>query len=186
MKITAFKKYLACSSLLVAMTPSMSYAVDGVVNFTGSITDVTCDINGKGPGENNVTNVDLGRIPPGDFVALGTASNFVPFKLQLSGAQCANDAKVSIDFDQVGNIDPVTGNLKLIGSASATGVQIQVFNDVTNGTKIPLGQAETSPQVATVVNNKATLAYKASYISTADTVTPGSGISFVRYTLSYQ
>ena len=71
-------------------------------------------------------------------------------------------------------------------TSSATGIQIQVFNDTEGGTKIPLGQAETAPQVATIEDNKATLAYKASYISTATNVTPGSAISFVRYTLSYQ
>lgn len=186
MKSIKMKGRWSCCALLALMASSLSYAADGVVNFSGSITDVTCDINGKGPGENNVTNVDLGRIPPGTFKAIGTASPFVPFKLKLSGAQCVDDTKVSIDFDQAGNIDPVTGNLKLIGSSPAKGVQIQVYNDTVGGMKIPLGQAETTPQVATVSGNTATLAYKASYVSTDATVTPGSGISYVRYTLSYQ
>lgn len=186
MKIISLKKYMAAGSLLILMTPSLSYAADGVVNFSGSISDVTCDINGKGPGEGNVTNVELGKFAPSRFVSIGTPSDFVPFKLQLSGASCKNDSKVSIAFDQVGNVDSSTGNLKLTGTSSATGIQIQVFNDTEGGTKIPLGQAETAPQVATIEDNKATLAYKASYISTATNVTPGSAISFVRYTLSYQ
>lgn len=186
MKTTTLKKYLASGSLLLLMAPTLSYAVDGIVNFSGSITDVTCDINGKGPGEDNVTNVNLGKFAPDFFKSVGTPSDFVPFKLQLSGASCKNDSKVSIAFDQVGNVDPATGNLKLTGTSSASGVQIQVFNDVPGGAKIPLGQAEAAPQVATIQGNKATLAYKASYVSTAADVTPGSGISFVRYTLSYQ
>ena len=186
MKIMSLKKCMAAGSLLVLMAPSLSYAVDGVVNFSGSITDVTCDINGKGPGEGNITNVDLGRMSPSTFTSIGTASSFVPFKLQLSGASCTNDSKVSIAFDQVGNVDSVTGNLKLTGTSSATGVQIQVFNDTPGGSKIPLGEAEAVPQVATIADNKATLSYKASYVSTAASVTPGSGISHVRYTLSYQ
>ncbi|HEK1766260.1 TPA: type 1 fimbrial protein [Pseudomonas putida] len=178
---------LAVSGLLcAAAVPSISHATDGVINFSGSITDVTCDINGKAPGEGNITNVELGRIAPDTFKTIGSQSPFVPFKLQLSGAQCTNDAKVSVDFDQVSNIDPVTGNLKLIGSAPASGVQIQIFNDVTGGTKIALGQSETTPQVAVIKGNTATLSYKASYVSTATAVTPGSGISFVRYTLAYQ
>lgn len=188
MKVTALKKYLASGSLLLLMAPSLSYAFDGVVNFSGSITAVTCDINGRSPGDDNVTNVDLGKVTPGALAGLNTASTFVPFKLQLSGAGCAEDSKVSIAFDQVGNVDPVTGNLKLTGTSPATGVQIQVFNDTTGGKKIPLGQAESLPQVATVdENGKATLSYKASYVSTVATgVTAGSGISFVRYSLSYQ
>jgi len=182
----SLKKLVVTSFLCALVAPSLTYAADGIVNFSGSITDVTCDINGQAPGDGNVTNVELGRIAPGTFAAIGSASPFVPFKLQLSGAQCTNDAKVSIDFDQVENIDSVTGNLKLIGSAPATGVQIQVFNDTANGKKIQLGQRETTPQVAVVKGNTATLSYKASYVSTAPVVTPGSGISFVRYTLAYQ
>lgn len=180
-------KALAVSGLaIVAISPSLSFATDGVVNFSGSITDVTCDINGKAPGEGNITNVDLGRNAPATFASIGAASTFVPFKLQLSGAQCTDKAKVAIDFEQVGNIDPVTGNLKLIGSAPAQGVQIQIYNDTKDGKKIALGQAETAPQVATIAGNTATLSYKASYVATAATVTAGSGISYVRYTLSYQ
>ncbi|MFC6299292.1 type 1 fimbrial protein [Pseudomonas sp. CCM 7893] len=180
-------KTLAASGLaIVAVTPCLSFATDGVINFSGSITDVTCDINGKAPGEGNITNVDLGRTTPATFVSVGTASTFVPFKLQLSGSQCTNKAKVAIDFEQIGNIDPVTGNLKLIGSAPAQGVQIQIYNDTKDGKKILLGQAETAPQVATIAGNTATLSYKASYVSTAAAVTAGSGISYVRYTLSYQ
>lgn len=182
-----FVKSLVVSGLAMAsIMPALSFANDGVVNFSGSITDATCDINGKAPGEGNITNVDLGRFSPSAFTAIGTASTFVPFKLQLSGAQCTNDSKVAIAFEQVGNIDPVTGNLKLTGTAAAQGVQIQIYNDTTNGKKIVLGQAETSPQVATVAGNTATLSYKASYVSTDTKVLAGSGISYVRYTLSYQ
>nr|WP_223265545.1 fimbrial protein [Pseudomonas chlororaphis] len=179
---------LATSSLmLAALVPSLSHATDGVVNFSGSITDVTCNINGKAPGEDNITNVELGRISPTIFKAIGDASPFKGFQLVLSGAQCADGTKVVVDFDQVGNVDSVTGNLKLIGAAPASGVQIQVFNDdVAAGTKIPLGQSEATPQVATVTGNTATLKFKANYIATAASVGAGSGNSFVRYTLSYK
>ncbi|MGY4815717.1 fimbrial protein [Pseudomonas chlororaphis subsp. piscium] len=179
---------LATSSLmLAALVPSLSHATDGVVNFSGSITDVTCNINGKAPGEDNITNVELGRISPTIFKAIGDASPFKGFQLVLSGAQCTDGTKVVVDFDQVGNVDSVTGNLKLIGAAPASGVQIQVFNDdVAAGTKIPLGQSEATPQVATVAGNTATLKFKANYIATAASVGAGSGNSFVRYTLSYK
>lgn len=179
---------MATSSLmLAALVPSLSHATDGVVNFSGSITDVTCNINGKAPGENNITNVELGRISPTIFKAIGDASPFKGFQLELSGAQCADGTKVVVDFDQVGNVDSATGNLKLIGSAPATGVQIQIYNDnVAAGTKVPLGQPEATPQVATVASNTATLKFKANYVATAASVGAGSGNSFVRYTLSYK
>lgn len=170
-----------------ALIPSFAQANDGVVNFSGSITDVTCNINGKAPGESNVINVELGNISPAVFTAIGTTSEKKLFELKLSGDNCTDDAKVSIDFDQVGNVDPASGNLKLIGSAPATGVQIQIYNaHDTEPQKITLGQAEATPQVATVAGKTATLKYKAAYVSTEDTVGAGSGVSFIRYTLAYQ
>lgn len=173
--------------MLAALIPTFAQATDGVVNFSGSITDVTCEINGKAPGENNVTNVELGTFLPTHFAKIGTTSDLKPFELKLSGTNCKNDSKVSIEFDQVNNIDPATGNLKLIGSAPATGVQIQIYNDnAAQPQRIVLGQAETTPQVAKVSDNAATLKYKAAYVSTAASVGAGSGVSFIRYTLAYQ
>lgn len=186
MKRTSFVSLATSSLLLAAFIPSLSHATDGVINFSGSISGVTCNINGKAPGENNVTNVELGRFAPGDFKKIGDASTFQNFDLVLSGADCTDGTKVTVDFDQVGNVDPATGNLKLVGTAPATGVQIQVFNNDSTGTKIPLGQAETSPQVATVAGNTATLKFKANYVSTVASVGAGSGNSYVRYTLSYK
>jgi len=188
MKRISFVSLATSSLLFAALVPSLSQATDGVVNFSGSITDVTCNINGQAPGEGNITNVELGRISPAHFTAIGVVSPSKNFQLALSGAQCSEGTKVVVDFDQVGNADPVTGNLKLIGAAPATGVQIQVFNDhVAAGTKIPFGQSETTPQIATVAADKtAILKFKANYVATAATVGAGSGNSFVRYTLSYK
>lgn len=186
MKRTSFVSLATSSLMLAALIPSLSHATDGVINFSGSISDVTCNINGKAPGEDNVTNVELGRISPSVFTAVGTASTFKNFDLVLSGANCTDGKKVVVDFDQVGNVDPATGNLKLIGAAPATGVQIQVYNADAAATKIPLGQSETSPQTATIAGNTATLKFKASYVSTLATVGAGSGNSYVRYTLSYK
>ncbi|HBN9704070.1 MULTISPECIES: fimbrial protein [Pseudomonas] len=176
---------LAVSGALLVMG-SPAFAADGVVNFMGSISDVTCDINGQAPGEGNVTHVDLGTVAPGVFTAVGTASPFKNFDLVLSGAGCTDGKKASIAFDAVTNVDPSTGNLKLTSNSPAGGVQIQIYNNAGNNSKIPLGSAEVSPQQAEIKNNTATLKYKASYVSTAATVTPGSGVSHIRYVLAYQ
>lgn len=176
---------LAVSGALMAMASPSAFAADGVVNFMGSITDVMCDINGKAPGEGNVTQVNLGTVDPAIFTAVGTASTFENFDLVLSGPGCTNDKKASIAFDTSTNVDQATGNLRLVGNSSASGVQIQIYNNVGAGTKIPLGRVETSPQQATIANNTATLRYKASYVSTAATVTAGSGLSHIRYVVAY-
>ncbi len=174
--------------MLAALIPTFAQATDGVVKFSGSISDVTCDINGKAPGEGNEINVELGTVKPAVFDEIGKTSPLKPFVLNLSGANCTAGSKVSIEFDQLGNVDPASGNLKLIGSKPATGVQIQIYNDQgATPQKIVLGQAEATPQIATVSAGKtATLKYQAAYVSTEATVGAGSGVSYIRYTLAYQ
>ena len=149
---------LVASGTLLALMSPVAHAVDGIVNFSGNITDVACDINGQAPGAGNVTNVDLGIVAPTHFTAVGTNSTFQEFDLVLSGAGCTNDKKVSIAFDTVTNVDRISGNLMLMGPSKAKGVQIQIFNNsAANTTKIPLGLVEAAPQKATIDKNTATL-----------------------------
>ncbi|RQB74126.1 fimbrial protein [Pseudomonas aeruginosa] len=178
---------LVASGTLLALMSPVAHAVDGIVNFSGNITDVACDINGQAPGAGNVTNVNLGIVSPADFTAVGTSSTFENFDLVLSGAGCTDTKKVSIAFAPVGNVDRITGNLMLMGPSEAKGVQIQIFNNSAGSTtKIPLGSVEASPQQATIDKNTATLKYKASYVSTAAAVTAGTGLSHIRYVLAYE
>lgn len=67
---------LVASGTLLALMSPVAHAVDGIVNFSGNITDVACDINGQAPGAGNVTNVDLGIVAPTHFTAVGTNSTF--------------------------------------------------------------------------------------------------------------
>ncbi|MDN7702248.1 fimbrial protein [Burkholderia semiarida] len=175
------------------MVPSVSHAFDGQLDFYGSISDVTCNINGEAPGPGNRKEVQLGdRISPSTFDKIGATSTPVAFNLAIGGnTGCTNNTKVVIEFDPVSvNINPATGNLKLIGTKPAEGVEIQI-SDAGNGKsgKIMLGKPQniTEAQVATVQNNVATLSYTASYVSTAapDAIKTGSGNSFIRYLLAY-
>lgn len=185
MKRNFFASLLATSVAAVALAPAVGLANSGTINFSGTISDVTCDINGQPGGPNNLTDVHLGTVSPDDVTA-GIAP-VVPFSLKLSGAGCTDGRKVAISFDPIQNIDLATGNLQLLGTQAATGVQIQISNNG-NGksNKIVLGQSETDPQMATIAGNSAELMYAAQYVAAgAGSVSAGSGQSFVRYVLAY-
>ncbi|WP_321860963.1 fimbrial protein [Burkholderia cenocepacia] len=173
--------------------PSISHAFDGELAFYGSISDTTCNIDGAAPGPGNRKEVQLGdRISTDTFTEIGKTSNPVTFNLNIGGnAGCTDGTKVLVEFDQRSiNINPVTGNLKLVGTKPAEGVEIQI-KDAGNGKngKIMLGQSQnfTDAQVAEVANNTATLTYTAQYVSTAApaAIKTGSGNSFIRYVLAY-
>ncbi|KER71824.1 fimbrial protein [Burkholderia cepacia] len=191
MKMNLLRGCVVAGMASVALVPSLAHAFDGELAFYGNITDVTCNINGQAPGEGNRLEVKLGdRVSPGVFTKVGATSAAVPFNLQVGGNQgCTNGTKVVIDFDPVStNINPATGNLKLVGTKPADGVEIQI-NDAGNGKagKIVLGKPQnlTEAQVATIKDNAATLSYTAQYVSTAATVGTGTGNSFIRYMLAY-
>ncbi|MCU9954821.1 MULTISPECIES: fimbrial protein [Burkholderia] len=193
MKMNLLRGCVAAGIASVALVPSVSHAFDGQLDFYGSISDVTCNINGEAPGAGNRKEVQLGdRIKPSTFDKIGAVSTPVTFSLAIGGnTGCADGTKVVIDFDPVSvNINPATGNLKLIGTKPAEGVEIQI-SDAGNGKagKITLGKPQNiaDAQVATVANNAATLTYTASYVSTAapDAIKTGSGNSFIRYMLAY-
>ncbi|KAG8153032.1 fimbrial protein [Burkholderia catarinensis] len=175
----------------VALAPAAAYAYDGTISFNGSITDVTCNINGEAPGVNNLLEVPLGEaISPSTFDTIGKTSTPVPFALNIGGnAGCTDGSKVVVDFDPSSvNVNPVTGNLKLVGTKPADGIEIEIKNAGNGKTgKIPLGKPENlaDAQVATVDKNKATLSYTASYVSTKAQIGSGSGLSSIRYVLAY-
>ncbi|MDR0243161.1 MAG: type 1 fimbrial protein [Burkholderia sp.] len=193
MKMNLLRCCVAAGVASVALVPSMAHAFDGEIDFYGSISDVTCNINGEAPGPGNKLEVQLGdRISPSKFTKIGATSTPVSFNLQIGGnTGCTDGTKVVIDFDPyAANINPVTGNLKLVGTKPAEGVEIQI-SDAGNGKsgKIVLGKPQElgNAQVATVAGNTATLTYSASYVSTAATtaIKTGTGNSSIRYTLAY-
>ncbi|AZS80757.1 type 1 fimbrial protein [Achromobacter spanius] len=185
---------LAASGLLVAVVaPGASFAAGGTVSFFGSISDVTCDVEGSvGGAAGNVDVPSFGTVKPEDVVN-GSAPER-NFQINVQGsADCADETKVRLQFDaHQPNIDKVTGNLKLVGAGSAAGVQIQIRNNRTeapaNTDPIRLGIADANPQVAEVKNDRAVLYYSAKYVPedpTATSVGFGDGNSFVTYTLRY-
>ncbi|MBJ9966689.1 type 1 fimbrial protein [Burkholderia seminalis] len=193
MKMNLLRGCVAAGIASVALVPSVSHAFDGELAFYGSISDVTCNINGVAPGAGNRKEVQLGdNINPSKFDKIGATSTPVPFNLVLGGnAGCVDGTKVVIEFDPFSvNVNPVTGNLKLVGTKPAEGVEIQI-SDAGNGKtgKIVLGKPQNlaDAQVATIGKNTATLAYSAAYVSTAEpaAIKTGSGNSFIRYTLAY-
>jgi major type 1 subunit fimbrin (pilin) len=193
MKMNILRSWAAIGVVGAAFAPSIANAFDGQINFNGSISDVTCNINGQAPGLGNTLDVSLGdRINPSVFTKVGDTTPAVPFVLNIGGnTGCTDDTKVVIDFDPSSvNINPATGNLKLVGTKPAQGVEIQISDNGNGKTgKITLGkpQSLTDAQVATVKNNTATLSYNASYVSTVNTasIVTGSGYSSIRYTLAY-
>ena len=193
MNTNLLRCWAAIGTIGAALAPSAAHSFDGQINFNGSISDVTCNINGQAPGAGNVLDVSLGdRISPSAFAKVGATTTPGPFALNIGGnAGCMDDTKVVIDFDPLSvNIKLVSGHLKLVGTKPAQGVEIQI-HDKGNGKsgKIMLGKPQNiaDGQIATMKSNTATLSYTAAYVSTVESaaISTGSAYSSIRYSLAY-
>ncbi|MGC5700108.1 type 1 fimbrial protein [Pseudomonas sp. NFXW11] len=186
MKLKSIASIAASTLMLAALTPVVAQAQNntGNVEFQGQITSVSCRVQVDANGLDRA--VQLGDVSPLVFAdGIGSASEFKEFDLYLSGDGCTDGSKAMVTFNNSGHIDPGTGNLRLIGPGSATGVQIQILNNAEgNMEKIDLTKND-NQQVAEVSGNKALLKFKASYVATSTDITEGLGNSNIDFMVSY-
>lgn len=159
------------SSLFVAS----SHAADGTINFTGNITDDTCDISTA----SKTQTVTLGTIGSNSFTAPGTTSAGTGFSVVLSSCPTTH-SNISVKFDGT----PDGGNPSVLALTDtltkATGVGIQLRD--ADGSVLPLF---TDSKPVAINSGNATLNFSAAYISTASTVTPGDANSTANFTVVY-
>ena len=150
-----------------------SQAADGTINFTGSITDTACTV------DTATQNVDMGAVSASSLSgAAGKKAAATQFNIALSA--CPDAGNVEVKFD--GPADAANTELLEIesGALAASGVAIE-FSD-REEQHIKLGQNSAQYPILAGAN---TLTFYASYMSTADTVTPGAANSTAQFTMVY-
>lgn len=173
-----FTKNMTGLGLLVALLlPVTSFAADGTINFTGTITDATCKVT---PGSANQT-VALGTVSSSSFTSAGSQSSPTKFSIVLT--QCpASAASARIKFD--GPADATNSNLVALtsGTGVATGVGVGIYES--NGTtQIPVATASASKTLST--SSDTTFSFIAKYVSTTATVTAGTANAVSNFTVTY-
>lgn len=173
----------AAAAGIAAASPA--FAVDGTINFSGSVTGTTCRINGVTTGPASIS-VTLPNVSTTSLSTVGATAGYTPFAISLS--QCAANTKATTYFEQGGNIDSATGNLKNTASGGAANVQIQLLNG--DNTAITLNGATTtlqnSKQITTNASGVGTLNYVAQYIAPTGSAGAGTVTSSVTFTMQYQ
>jgi major type 1 subunit fimbrin (pilin) len=168
-----------------AFAASAAQASDGTVNFTGAVTDQTCQINGAAAGDSNATNVVLPSVSSSKFTAVGDVAGKTPFALALTGCSAATGtAAAFFEYDStLANF--TSGNLKNT-DAAAVPVEVQLLNGDTS-TQIVIGKDVATQNTPTVniVGGAGTLHYFAQYYATAALVKAGPVAAKVNYTMSY-
>lgn len=178
MKLSKIKLAMAASALLLT---SGAYAVDGTINFTGSIVASTCKSEVTGT---SGSTVDLGAVSASGFKAAGDVSGSQPFTISLTGcptpATGATAPNMAIQF--AGN--PNNDNKALLAvTGGAADVGIGIFNNQTDETPIALYSNSAVKTVDT--NGAATFNFVAKYVSTASAVTAGQANATATFSIVY-
>ena len=177
-------KAISSALLIAGLAAPAAFAETGTITFKGTITNVTCSVDGGGTGTPNFT-VDLGSVSAGDFKNVGDNVGQTGFSIKIGKAgetSCTNGTKVWAAFDADGaTVDPATGLVR-IDAGGAQGVAIRLFNEA--GAKINAWENDNIVK-KTVEDNTAMIYHAASFERTADVVA-GAADGRVKYTINFE
>lgn len=173
------KKNIIVATLVAAaaLTTASAFANDGQINFTGSVTDASCNVTNAATG---TLDVNMGMISSSAFGVSGDTAGAKKFTLQVTGCPTTTDGGIRVSFDGTS----VSGNSSVLqltqGTGVATGVGIQLSDASQN--VLPLNVASTSYPLT---GGAANLDFVARYISTAATVTSGAANAVASFSFIY-
>lgn len=159
----------------------VSYATvashDGMVNITGTIQNMTCDVS---PDSQNKT-VDMGTMAQEQFRKAGDSSLPKVFTINLENCgPAASEAVVTF----TGTSDEMNHDYYAIesGQDSATGLALGIYDS--EGTVLPSG-TKSSGFALTPGQESVSLTFMAKYIAVSGNITAGSADSLVTFQISY-
>lgn len=182
-------KYLSLASTvaMVAIT-SNAFASDGTVNFTGTVSSVTCTI--VAAGGNNVGTVTLPTVTQSALKVAGDTAGTTQFNIQLSN--CAGNptpTKAAAWFETGSEVNSAGRVVATVGGAATDTVSIALYN-IGSATPIAIGQGDgslgSSGKDFDITGTGTTLKYQAKYYAEKAGVPAGAVVGKVNYTIQYQ
>ncbi|WP_050791902.1 fimbrial protein [Burkholderia ubonensis] len=149
-------------------------ATTGTINFTGSITDVPCEIDTAAT-SNAVT---MGKVFANDFNGVGSTTGATAFKIVLKNCGASTTGATVLFTGTTDSANP-TALQTTVGGAS--GVALQLVDDA--GTPVSIGSSSKEYAIAEGDN---TFNFAARYIATSATVTGGAANATALFALTYK
>lgn len=147
----------------------------GTVSFTGSIVNTPCAVENSSEGQT----VELGQFRQSQFEKTGDTAEARAFNIVLSDCAIDTYSKASIYFDGVTDGDTTV----LTTEGGAEGVGIRILDNASNPVQLDQSAAAGT---AMLIEGNNVLNFKAQYISTADSVTPGGANAGVNFLVEYK
>lgn len=183
------KKFITLTSALaLAGIASQAYAFDGIINFDGKITNVTCTV--VAAGGTNIGTVTLPTVTQTALKNAGDTAGATQFSIQLSN--CAGNpspTKAAAWFETGNDVNPAGRLVATVGGTVSDSLSIALYN-MASPTPIAIGQGSgsfgSSGNPFDITGNGTTLNYQAKYYAEKAGVTAGAVVAKVNYTIQYQ
>ncbi|WP_341318926.1 fimbrial protein [Paraburkholderia sp. IMGN_8] len=176
MKAKRMQRGLA--ALLLSLVPiGMVYsqtATTGTINFTGSITDVPCEIDSTATS----SSVTMAKVFANDFSGVGSTTGTTSFVIVLKNCG-ASTTGATVLF--TGTTDSTNSTALQTTVGGAGGVALQLVDDT--ATPISIGS---SSKEYTIAEGDNTFNFAARYIATSATVTGGAADATAVFALTYK
>ncbi|MBV8872233.1 MAG: type 1 fimbrial protein [Metakosakonia sp.] len=187
------KKLLLVASVTsaISLVNTAYAATNGTVNFSGKLTDQTCQVT-LNDGSSASGTITLRTVSKLDLPNLNSTAGKTPFTLKITGCKASATAYgITAYFPNNENIYGKNLVNKATGTTAATGVSLQLLY-TPNGTEkqIPLGWSSGQYEFQTIPANttSATMNYAVRYVNTGGTgsVTAGKVTGVAIYELAYK
>lgn len=170
---------LALALLAGSALAPVAHAVDGTINFTGTILDAACTVD---PGSASQT-VNIGTVNKTAFKAAGDTASNQAFKITIGECDPAI-TRAAVRFDG----PTAAGDNRLLAlstGTTATGVGVAIFES-DSATLVPMGTKSVG-LAAPADGESADLNFVAKYMSTTAPagINGGAGAAVATFTMDY-
>lgn len=180
------KKLLTiASALALGSIATQAFASDGTINFTGTISNVTCTLAAAGGGTTGT--VTLPTVTQSALKAAGDTAGATQFSIKLSGCTGTPAPTQAAAWFETGPEVNAAGRLVTTIADTATDtLSIAIYN-TTSPTPIVIGQGDgsigSSGSKFPITSGNATLNYQARYYAEKTGIPAGAVKAKVNYTI---
>lgn len=183
------KKIASLTALAVLMGSAFTAnaASTGTINFSGNVTDTTCDVAVNGvSGDASVT---LPTVPASELASAGKTTGLTNFTLSLNDCVTGSEGQntVAAFFQTGATVDNETGRLKQTSAGGAENVSLELLDGTNDSTIFVGNQNQNSSSYFADIKDgeEIKLPYSVRYHAEAP-VTSGVVTSSVVYNLQYK
>ncbi|HBL4905536.1 chaperone-usher fimbrial major subunit [Enterobacter hormaechei] len=191
MRLNIITSALVLSSALLS---GAVLAADGTVHFRGEVIDSTCEVTSDTADQT----VNIGRVAVTTFSGVDSTASVKDFHIRLESCP-PTYTQAAVRFDGTEDKDTIGKGYLAIGTpmngetgtdgiytgdgaaVAATGVAIKLFN-LSDDSAIPLYN---NSKYVPIADGKADMGFKAKFVQTLATVTPGTANADSQFTIEY-